>query len=173
MTQNPNIFGASPVGPAPPPGSPPPAAPATLSQEDRLLAAAGYLSYITGFWLVVPIVIYALKRDKSRFVAHHAMRALIFHILILPMTLLSWLLVVGLSVGIAAALHGGHREPGLGEGFVSMMWLLGMALPWLVFLVVCGVAALRAFDGRMVTTSLLGRLVERLIGPARTAAPSA
>jgi hypothetical protein len=41
---------------------------ATPSREDRLLAAAGYLGYFTGFWLVVPIVIYILKREKSRFV---------------------------------------------------------------------------------------------------------
>ena len=102
---------------APPPGSPPPAMPAegARTQEERLLAAAGYLGYFTGFWLVVPIVIYVFYRDKSRFVAHHALRAALYHILAVPVFLLSWILSFAITFGVAIAMSD-RRGAGAGRG---------------------------------------------------------
>ncbi len=53
-----------------------------------------------------------------------------------------------------------------------LVWLCGWIVPWLMYLVVCALAAVRAFQGRMATTSLLGRLVEQFLGEDKTVAPS-
>ncbi len=174
MTFGPSNPGAPPPI-APPPGSPPPTAPigATPSQEDRLLAAAAYVGYFTGFWLVVPIVIYVLKREKSRFVAHHALRALILHVMAVPVFVLSWMFGLVLTFGLAGWMErGGHRHDNdlLSLG-IALASILGWVIPWLVYLLVCVLAAVRAFQGRTSTTSLLGRVVERFLGQDKTVAP--
>lgn len=167
MTFGPSILGdRSPA--APPRGSPPPTLPTgpIPSQEDRLLAAAAYLGYVTGFWLVVPIVIYVLKRDKSRFVAHHALRALVLHLVAVPVFVVSWVVGVGLPFAVAAFVeHGGKRHD---SDFASIAFavalVLGWLLPWLAYLGICVVATVRAMQGRVDTTSLLGRTVEGWLG---------
>ncbi len=164
MTASPSILGGAPPHPASPAAS-------TVTQEERLLAAAGYLGYFTGFWLVVPIVIYVLKRETSRFVAHHALRAVILHVVAIPVFVVSWVLGTALSFGLAAAMDsGGRGSHGLAETGFMLVWLCGWIVPWLMYLVVCALAAVRAFQGRMATTSLLGRLVERFLGEDKTVA---
>jgi len=163
MTQNPSILGA------PPPAA---AASSSPSQEDRLLAAAAYLGYFTGFWLVVPIVIYVLKREKSRFVAHHALRAVLLHVIAVPVFVLSWVLALALTFGAAAAFeNSGHGSRDPHATLLTLVWLFGWIAPWLLYLALCARAAVRAFQGRMSTRSLLGRLVERFLGQDKTVAP--
>ncbi len=161
---------------APPPGSPPPAMPAegARTQEERLLAAAGYLGYFTGFWLVVPIVIYVFYRDKSRFVAHHALRAALYHILAVPVFLLSWILSFAITFGVAIAMSD-RRGAGAGRGdwegmAISTLWMVTFVLPWVIYVAICGVAAIRAFQGNVRTGGLVGRLVERFLAQEKTVA---
>jgi uncharacterized Tic20 family protein len=51
------------------------------SQDDRTLAAVAHLSFFTGFWLVAPIAIYAIKRKESRFVGLYALQAAFLQVL--------------------------------------------------------------------------------------------
>lgn len=154
-------------------GTPAPRTPATTapSQEDRLLAAAAYLSYFTGFWLVVPIVIYVLKRDKSRFVAHHALRAIVLHVVAIPVFVSSWVLGSALTLGLMYAVgEKGDRADDILSGAVLLVSVFAWVLPWLIYLAICGLAAVRGFQGRTDTRSLLGRTVERLLGQDRSVA---
>lgn len=159
--------------PAPTTPFSPPATPADPSQEDRLLAAAAYLGYITGFWLVVPIVVYVFKREKSRFVAHHAMRAVILHLVAVPLGIVCF--VLSMAVGIATMVSLGPRSgrgnedvmAGLFALFIYGSWLF----PFLVYFVVTVLAAVRAFQGRMSTGSWLGRLAEWFLKQDRSVAP--
>lgn len=158
---------------APPPGSPPPAAPpgaaTDTTKEERLLAAAAYLGYFTGFWLIVPIVIYVFKREQSRFVAHHAVRAVLLHLIALPLFLLGWVLGAVVHILLLHAFDDRGRHASGGAGALVMgLTVLAWGLPWIAYLALTAVAALRAFQGRVQTTSLLGRFVERLLGQDRT-----
>lgn len=68
-----------------PPQTPMGATPAygtDVSQDDRTMAL---IAYIGGAFVsfIVPLVIYFIKKDQSKFVAFHAMQAMIFHIAIL------------------------------------------------------------------------------------------
>ncbi len=53
-----------------------------ITQEDKTLALIAYLGGIFVSF-IVPLVLYFVKKDQSRFVAYHAMQAMIFHIAIL------------------------------------------------------------------------------------------
>lgn len=160
---------------APAPTTPfsPPAAPAEPSQEDRLLAAAAYLGYITGFWLVVPIVIYVVKRERSRFVAHHAMRAVILHLVAVPLGIMAFVvsLAVGIGTMVSLAPKGGRGGEDMMAGLFVLFVYGSWIVPFLIYFVVCVLAAIRAFQGRTNTGSWLGRLAEWFLRQDRSVAP--
>lgn len=155
------------------PFTPPAAAPSTdPSQEDRLLAAAAYIGYFTGFWLVVPIVVYVVRREKSRFVAHHAMRAVLLHLVLIPLSFLCMVLSLVASVILVTALHGpgphSHDRESLLAGVTMLVFWGSWLLPMFLYLIVTVLAAIRAFQGRMNRTSLLGRLSDWFLAKDRS-----
>lgn len=160
--------------PAPPPGSPPPTGtpPGDPSQEDRLLAAAAYLGYFTGFWLVVPIIVYVVKREKSRFVAHHAMRALILHLVAVPLGIVCALVSMAVGIGTMVALgpkSGRGNEDVMAGLFVFFVWGSWL-LPFLLYFVMTVLASIRAFQGRVNKLSWVGRLAEWFLRQDKTVA---
>lgn len=80
-------FRAAPPPPAAPTPPQPPAPPQPLSADDeRTFAIASHLSIllnlVTGFLgVAVPLVIYLVYRDRSRYVAFHAMQSFLFQLL--------------------------------------------------------------------------------------------
>lgn len=171
MSFGPSILG-TPTPTATPPNAAPPGQPSTqISSEDRLLVAFMYLSYFTGFWLVVPALVYAFKRDTSRFVAHHALRAVIVHLLAIPVLLVSTVFYLVCVFGVAALLQGtGHQNEDLAALLVGLFSIGAWLVPSGLYLAFCVLATLRAAQGRVDTTSLLGRTVERWLGPDKAAA---
>ena len=70
-----------------------------LSQDDRTMAMLAYLLGIfTGF--IGPLVIWLIKKDTSKFVAFHAMQALVLHAVVNIGYILSAILLVVLIGGL-------------------------------------------------------------------------
>ena len=59
---------------------PPPTLP---DSNDKLLVVLGHLSVFLGVGLILPLIIYLVKKDESEFVAFHAKEALNFHLSVL------------------------------------------------------------------------------------------
>ena len=66
---------------APPPISPPPAA--APDSNEKLLAIFCHLSLFIGVGIILPLIIYLLKKDQAGPVGAHAREALNFHISLL------------------------------------------------------------------------------------------
>jgi uncharacterized Tic20 family protein len=69
-----------------PPAAPPPQpAPLAISSEDKILAVLCHASILVGGlgYLIVPLIIYLLKRETSPFAGFHAKEALNFHLSLL------------------------------------------------------------------------------------------
>lgn len=166
MTQNANT-----AAPAQPPAAPPGpfVAPQGASQEpnqdDRLLSAAAYLSVLLGFWFIAPIAIFILKRDKSRFVAHHALRALALHILWSVVSVAGGVMFMVLGIVAAAALSGPHGSLNAAGGLFTLLMFAGFGLPALACLLSCIFGALSAGQGKSAEGAFLGGMVERFLGP--------
>ena len=113
------------------------------SSNERLLAGFAHVGAVLGPFLVVPIVIYFLQRDKSRFVAHHALRAIMLY--------LGALVVVVMGVVVGLMLLSGI--PGLMSTNVMLIGFVGMygfvLLACIIYLVLAVLAAVRAFGGEM------------------------
>jgi hypothetical protein len=136
--------------------SPPAPAP---SQDDRLMAAVSHLSFFVGFWLIGPIVFYAIKRHESRFVAFHAMQALVAHVL---SAVLAALGAVVFFVGAGVAGVAAQRQP---AALVAVLALaVGLGAFYLSLAVVNAVAAYKAWIGELWSIPLAGRIARGIIG---------
>jgi uncharacterized Tic20 family protein len=143
---------------------------ATTTTDDGLLAA---ISHFFGF--VVALVIWAVYRDKSRFVRFQPVQAMAFDVLVSVVTILAIGCIVAVTFGILVisvgdiALFSSQNNPTTEPArvLISMM-------PALPFLIVCLVvplvvltfglrlvATVQTFQGKDFRYPWLGGLVER------------
>jgi uncharacterized protein len=137
--------------------------PAEISQEDRVLAGIAHLSVFIGFPVVAPLVIYAIKKDQSRFVAYHALQAAITHISVFPLTIVG--AVLGGIVSIAGGALLAHASPFAFFGMFGF-WYLGAMLPWLLVALVSLWAGFQAFSGNGYRVPIASGIVDRIMAPA-------
>lgn len=80
--------------------------PALPNENDNLWILFSHLSLLVGVGLIVPLIIYLVKKDESPAVAYHAKEALNFHISITIYSLVCAVTCVGIVlipvIGIAA-----------------------------------------------------------------------
>ena len=150
------------MNPAPVPAQAPAAPPLPLpSQDDRMMAAVAHLSFFVGFWLVGPIAFYVIKRRESRFVAFHAMQALVAHVLSMALGVVGLVAFV-VGVGLAGVAAHAQREPVALIGVLVMVLVFGAAGVGLA--VVNAVAAYKAWVGEMWPIPLAGRIARGIMG---------
>ncbi len=125
--------------PPPPAGTPQQPTGGGASSDERPLAAIAYLggAFIS---FLVPLVIYFIKKDQSRFVAFHALQAMIFHIVI----------IIGLLIGFMLT-------------FVLIGFLI-LPVVGILSLVFSVLAALAASRGEWYELPLVGPWARRQVG---------
>ena len=93
--------------------------PVVLTQDDKMWGMLGHIGAVAGYvggvgqW-VVPLVIFLIYKDKSKFVAFHALQSLVFQsllgLIVLAVTLVTCFLfaipavLIGLTVSIGGAI---------------------------------------------------------------------
>jgi uncharacterized Tic20 family protein len=130
------------------------------TSDERMLATIGYLSYLVGFWLIAPFAIYLWQRERSRFVAFHAIQALALHLMLTVASMcLGAIFFVGFFGGFVVSAVGSKL---LGYAIVAvamLAWLAVLLVPfvWLVK------AAWRAWHGERYGAPLAGRVALRVL----------
>lgn len=112
------------------------------TQEERTWAMIAHLSGLAGWvvgvgQLVVPLVLYLVHRERSRFVAFHALQQLFFQPLLLVVLAVIW--VVGYAIGLLTC--------GLGLFVIiplAGLVLLGLGIYAIVYIVW---SAIEAYNG--------------------------
>lgn len=120
----------------------------TATDEERLVAMLAHLLTIPAYsgvllQYVIPLVIYFVYREKSPFVAFHALQSLYFQLAILGV-----IAVVGIIVALT-----------FGLGIV-------VAIPLLIIMSICGVvfpiiAGVKSFDSQWYEYPLVGAAARR------------
>lgn len=127
-----------------------------------MMAVASHLSFFVGFWLVGPIVFYVIKRRESRFVAFHAMQALVAHVL---SSVLGVFGVVVFAVGVGVAGVAAQKQP------AALVLVLVMTAFFVLFglgvAIVNGVAAYKAWLGETWSIPLAGTIARSIMGADR------
>jgi uncharacterized Tic20 family protein len=75
------------------PSTPDPAAAKPMDSNDKLWIVLSHLSPFLGVGIIVPLIIWLVKKDDSELVAYHAKEALNFHISVFLYALACWLAV--------------------------------------------------------------------------------
>ena len=132
------------------------------SDERMYACLAHFLQMIGGF--IGPLIIFVLKRE-SRFVAFHAVQALLWQVVMM----IGWIVVMVLFFGLfftSFPAPGTKPPPGPPPTFFilfPLVWLVAMSgwVVTLIFAIVCGVRSMR---GEWAAYPLIGRWARRLTG---------
>ena len=144
------------------------------TQDERTMAILAHVLQIVGWW-IAPLIIFLIKRE-SRFVAFHALQALLLQIAYLIIFGAFMVLWIG---GIFLTIAQSHPGPNSGPPTVMfilfpLIWLGWMGF-WVLMLVVAIVYGVKAGRGEWAEYPLLGRLARRILkmGPGGTAVTAA
>jgi uncharacterized Tic20 family protein len=134
------------------------------SQEERLLGLFAHLSMFFGS-LIVPIIFWAINKDKSKFVTFHSLQALFFHI---AYTVVLVFLVIFVAVaGIAAGLIVPGQDGPSHMGALQVIVLMAIAVVVLGFVFTCValaiINAISAYKGGMKKYPLIGNIVYKKV----------
>jgi uncharacterized Tic20 family protein len=135
--------------------------PRAPSGEEKMIAAATYLLGFVGFWLVGAVLIYFWQRDKSRFIAYHAVQSVILQMTIFLAVVLALVATIAGVVGSSILASSSRAE---WHGWVIMVLIIfgyGFCLVAPVYWALRG--AWVAAHGRLYEAPLFGRLAHRLV----------
>lgn len=138
--------------------------------EERLLGAAAHLLLFMGLWVVGPLVLYFWHKERSTFVAFHAVQATLTALSTLVVaSTLGIVYLVGIITTTLAFDRAGYRDyAGLAMLAFVLAVLVLAALPTLWGLY----AAWKAFHGECWKIPILGRLARRLVPEPSDEQPS-
>jgi uncharacterized membrane protein len=119
------------------------------------------LQVVGGF--IPPLVILIVKRD-SRFVAFHALQALllqVFYFLMMVIGMVVWFAVIFGTIARGAGTPP-NQPPTFVFMFFPLLWLGAMAF-WVLMIVGAVVYSIKAGRGEWAAYPLLGRLAKRML----------
>lgn len=80
--------------------SAPPPPPTTPSSDEQLWIVFSHISILLGIGILLPLIVYLVKKDESPRIAEHAKEALNFHISILIYSLACAITCIGIPLAI-------------------------------------------------------------------------
>ena len=131
------------------------------SGEEKMIAAATYLLAFVGFWLVGSVLIYFWQRDRSRFIAYHAVQSVILQMTIALAVVVTIALTFAGMVGSGLLASSARAD---GYGVLIMIFVIlgyGFCLIAPVYWALRG--AWVAAHGRFYEAPLFGRLAHKLV----------
>lgn len=135
----------------------------TLTSEEKLLALFSHLSIFMG-GIALPIIFWAINRDKSKYVSFHALQALFFHIayIFILVIVIIFMVFGGMGVGMLASI-GSHAHNSPPVFFVFFIFILY----GFMFIYIFGCMAyaiyigIKAYNGEFKKYPIIGNIVYR------------
>lgn len=123
----------------------------TITQDDKLWAMLAHLCGFLGYSVALgqyigPLIIYMMYKDKSRYVAYHALQSLYFQ--------LGLLLVLVLGGGLAAVTC----------GVLIPVAIVAAAIVGVATIVCPIIAAINAYNGKPIEYWIVGKLARDQVG---------
>lgn len=135
------------------------------SQDERVMAALSHITIlIPTIGVIAPIVIWVTQKDKSRYVAFQALQAAAFQLLIVLLWFVGMACYMGsffLMVGGTTLTRGGGPGPVGIMMFIPFLFLIGMLLIMLLFIILGVVAAVMTFQGKDFRYPIIGDWIAR------------
>lgn len=140
------------------------------SSEERILALFSHLSIFMG-GIVLPIIFWAINRDKSRFVRYHAMQAVFFHIAFIVLIIALVIIMVVFSIGMGIISAGTFAAGKNGSAFIFVALFVFYALLFLAIFLFIGYGiyvGVKSYKGELTRYPVIGRFVyEKVYGETK------
>ena len=135
----------------------------TSTQDERLMAGFAHVAILfRAVGIVVPIVMWATQREKSKFVQAHALQALGWQALDVVLSLLLIAVCMALFVSLSFAPAPGSPSNAPAPGMLMAFGGFGLVgLVMLVMIIFGVVAACHAFQGKPYVYPIIGRYMQR------------
>ncbi len=133
------------------------------TQDERTMAVLAHALQVVGAW-IAPLVIFLVKRE-SRFVAFHALQALLLQVLIMVLwvgIMVAFFAAMFASIGMHPAQQPTQTLPVGMFVLFPLVWLLAMG-GWAAVLICAIVYAIKAGRGEWAAYPLLGGLARRIL----------
>ncbi|HMQ80996.1 MAG TPA: DUF4870 domain-containing protein [Ignavibacteria bacterium] len=136
----------------------------SVTQNEKLLAMFAHLSMFFGS-LWVPLIFWAINKDKSKFVSFHSLQSLFFHIAytVVLVVLVMFVAVIGMAAGLIVPGQDGPSH----IGALQIIVLLAIAVVVLGFIfasvALAIINAVSAYKGGMKKYPIIGNMVYRRV----------
>lgn len=131
---------------------------ASKESENRSLAAISYLTYLLGFWLLGPILIYAIKHKESPFVAFHAMQSIVLSVVS------TVFIVLGVILGYVGIFAGAMADSAALAGLSMLVWVICFLAPMAIHFILSIVGAVKAHKGEVWSIPVIGAISRSFAG---------
>lgn len=151
-----------------------PPLPPSPSQDERIVAALANVTIVLPFWGAIgAIVIWATQKEKSRYVAFHALQATVYHIVMILASFLAGICYMCSIFAFPLTLPFSVSTSDSTTGDVSPLFFLPMLIPftviglagllWLGFVVYGLVGAANSLQGKDFRYLVIGKRLERYL----------
>jgi len=139
------------------------------TSDEKLLAMLSHLSIFLG-GVILPIIIWATQKDKSKFVRFHSLQAIFFHIayvviiVFFAIVFVGIMLVSGFGLGIFDA-----SNTDAGEGMSAFVAIMMVVIYGGIFLLIfLGIGygiflAVKAYKGDLIKIPVIGNIVYKKV----------
>jgi uncharacterized protein len=133
--------------------------PNVIKQDEKLMALFSHLSLFFG-GILLPLIFWAVNKDKSKFVAFHALQSLWFHIAFVIVIIVTAFFLVFGGIGMGM-LTTGTRSPAMPVFTIIAV----IAFYALMFLFIFGGMAysiymgIKSYEGRLIKYPIVGKIV--------------
>jgi uncharacterized Tic20 family protein len=141
--------------------------PASLTSEEKTFALLSHLSIVIG-GIILPIIFWAIQKDKSKFVRFHALQSIFYHITIAALVIiLVILLSVGILIGVLiSASTAGYDNNNFPALFFGLFMVLFYVILFIILFASIGYGiylAVKAYEGKLVRIPILGNIIYRKV----------
>ena len=139
----------------------------SLTSEEKTFALFSHLSVVIG-GIILPIIFWALQKDKSKFVRFHALQSIFYHIavgviiailvILLAIGILFTVLITGVSIS-----HDNNPTGPIAFGFFMLLFYIGLFVI-LIANVGYGIyLAVKAYEGNLVKIPVIGNIIYKKV----------
>lgn len=137
-----------------------------LTSDEKLFAMLSYLSVVLG-GIILPIIVWAIKKDQSKFIRYHSLQAIFYHIavgviIIFIVLVLLVFIFLGAGLGALTAKHGQETAP-------VLMIILMIVMYGFIFIAAFGsigygiYLAVKSYGGALIRVPVIGNIIYRKV----------
>jgi uncharacterized Tic20 family protein len=131
------------------------------TSDEKLLALFSHLSIFMG-GIILPLIFWAVNKDKSRFVRFHSLQAVFFHIayIVLIVAIVVIMVIIGIGMGIVSA--GTFAAGKNGSVFIFIALFAFYAVFFLTLFLFIGYGiyvGIKSYKGELAQYPVIGKIV--------------